>query len=73
MLQDKRLLAGHFIKFLGTLHGSQHGGVEAMYNSLPAHTGAAQPGSSVAVQPTIVSATLMEVQELGMGQAKHQR
>ena len=70
MLQDKRLLAGHFIKFLGTLHGSQHGGVEAMYNSLPAHTGTAQPGSSVVVQPTIVSATLMESAGAGDGTSK---
>ncbi|CAL8471874.1 g11416 [Coccomyxa elongata] len=31
-----------------------------MYGSLPAHTGAAQPGSSVAEQPATVSATLME-------------
>ena len=67
MLQDKRLLAGHFIKYLGTLHGSQHGGVEAMYGSLPAATGAAQPGSSIVEQPTIVSATLMESAGAGDG------
>lgn len=35
MLQDERLQPGHFIKFLGTLHDNQHGGVEAMYASLP--------------------------------------
>ena len=67
MLQDKRLQAGHFIKYLGTLHGSQHGGVEAMYGSLPAHIGAAQPGSSVAEQPTFVSATLMKSAGAGDG------
>lgn len=67
MLQDKRLQAGHFRKYLGTLHGSQHGGVEAMYGSLPVHTGAAQPGSSVAEQPAIVSATLMESAGAGDG------
>ena len=67
MLQDKRLQAGHFIRYLGTLHGSQHGGVEAIYGSLPAHTGAAQSGSSIAEQPTIVSATLIESAGAGDG------
>ena len=71
MLQDKRLLPGHFIKYLGTLHGSQHGGVSAMYGSLPAGDGAAERalGSSIAEQPAIVSATPME--NAGAGDGAH--
>ncbi|CAL8465832.1 g5368 [Coccomyxa elongata] len=38
-----------------------------MYGSLPAHDGAAQPGSSVAEQPTIVSTTPVESAVAGNG------
>jgi hypothetical protein len=62
MLQDKRLLPGHFIKYLGTLHGSQHGGVKALYDSLPAGSGAtiAEVGSGSAEQRDGVAATQTE-------------
>jgi len=35
---DTRLKGGHFIKYAGTLHGTQHGGLAAMYASMPRDT-----------------------------------
>lgn len=73
MLLDKRLVPGHFIRFLGTLHGSQHGGVKAMYDSLQASSdaGAAEraSGSGDAEQPDSVAATHEEC--VGAGDAAH--